>query len=43
LKDGRVEILPNEFGERLTPSSVAFTDKEILVGESAENQAKKNP
>ena len=42
-KNGRVEIIPNEFGNRITPSFVAFTDDERLVGESAKNQASLNP
>ena len=43
LKNGRVEIIPNELGSRITPSVVAFTDEERLVGESAKNQASMNP
>ncbi|MCP4669207.1 MAG: molecular chaperone DnaK [Deltaproteobacteria bacterium] len=42
-KNGRVEIIPNEFGNRITPSYVAFTDEERLVGEAAKNQASSNP
>lgn len=37
FKNGRVEIIPNEFGNRITPSFVAWTDEERLVGESAKN------
>lgn len=43
FKNGRVEIIPNEFGNRITPSYVAFTDEEKLVGEAAKNQAHINP
>ena len=43
FKNGRVEIIPNEFGNRITPSYVAFTDDERLVGEAAKNQASINP
>ena len=43
FKNGRVEIIPNELGNRITPSVVAFTDEERLVGESAKNQAALNP
>ena len=43
FKNGRVEIIPNEMGNRITPSQVAFTDDEKLVGESAKNQASQNP
>jgi len=43
FKNGRVEIIPNELGNRITPSVVAFTDEERLVGESAKNQASNNP
>jgi len=43
FKNGRVEIIPNELGNRITPSFVAFTDDEKLVGEAAKNQAAQNP
>ena len=43
FKNGRVEIIPNELGNRITPSYVAFTDEEKLVGEAAKNQASANP
>lgn len=42
-KNGRVEIIPNELGNRITPSVVAFTDEERLVGEAAKNQMSDNP
>ncbi|KAH8739831.1 hypothetical protein FG386_002050 [Cryptosporidium ryanae] len=42
-KNGRVEIIPNEQGNRITPSYVSFTDEERLIGESAKNQATVNP
>ncbi|GJY40282.1 heat shock protein 70 family protein, partial [Tanacetum coccineum] len=39
----RVEIIPNEQGNKITPSFVAFSDTEILVGEGAKNQIARNP
>ncbi|ODQ45952.1 hypothetical protein PICMEDRAFT_17206 [Pichia membranifaciens NRRL Y-2026] len=44
MKNGRVEILANDQGNRITPSYVAFTDNnERLVGDAAKNQAASNP
>ncbi len=39
----RVEIIANDQGNRTTPSFVAFTDTERLIGEAAKNQAAMNP
>ncbi|KAK9465857.1 heat shock protein 70 family [Lipomyces arxii] len=43
MKSGRVEILTNDQGNRITPSYVAFTSEERLVGDAAKNQAASNP
>jgi L1 cell adhesion molecule like protein len=42
-QNNRVEIIANDQGNRITPSFVAFTDSERLVGEAAKNQAAGNP
>merc|ERR1712100_815026 len=39
----RVEIVANDQGNRTTPSFVAFTDSERLIGDSAKNQVAMNP
>ncbi|KAL5970070.1 Heat shock cognate 70 kDa protein, partial [Taenia solium] len=43
FQDGKVEIIANGQGDRKTPSYVAFTDKELLIGDAAKNQAAMNP
>ncbi|KAD3338081.1 hypothetical protein R6Q59_027206 [Mikania micrantha] len=40
---GQVEIIPNDLGNRTTPSCVAFTEAERLIGEGAKNQIAMNP
>jgi heat shock protein 5 len=42
-KNGRVEILQNDQGNRITPSVVAFTKEGRLIGEAAKNQASLDP
>ncbi len=44
MEGGEVKVIPNQEGNRLTPSVVAFTDKgERLVGDPAKRQAVTNP
>ncbi|TEA21103.1 Endoplasmic reticulum chaperone BiP [Colletotrichum sidae] len=43
MQGGKVEILVNDQGNRITPSYVAFTEEERLVGDAAKNQAAANP
>jgi len=43
MQNGKVEIIPNDQGNRITPSYVAFTDSERLVGDAAKHQVASNP
>lgn len=43
FQNGRAEIIANDQGNRTTPSYVAFTDEERLIGDGAKNQASMNP
>jgi len=42
-KNGRVEIIPNDQGNRITPSYVAFTENGRLIGAAAKKQLIENP
>ena len=43
-KNGQVEVIPNDQGNRITPSVVAFTESgERLIGDAAKNQLTSNP
>merc|ERR1712093_752005 len=42
-KNNQVEIIANDQGTRTTPSYVAFTDSERLIGNAAKNQVSMNP
>ena len=42
FQNGKVDIIPNEFGENNTPSYVAFTETQKLIGNEAKNQMKNN-
>jgi L1 cell adhesion molecule like protein len=43
FKNDAVEIIANDQGNRTTPSYVAFTDNERLIGDAAKNQVARNP
>jgi L1 cell adhesion molecule like protein len=42
-QNGKVEIITNDQGNRTTPSYVAFTENERLIGDAAKNQVSMNP
>ena len=42
-RNGGVEVIPNDQGNRTTPSYVAFTETERLIGQAAKDQATHNP
>lgn len=43
FQHGKVDIIANDQGNRTTPSYVAFTDTERLIGDAAKNQVALNP
>ena len=43
FQNGKVDIIPNEFGERTTPSYVSFVNNEIMIGNAAKNRVNSNP
>ena len=43
FQHGKVEVIANDQGNRTTPSYVAFTDSERLIGDGAKNQVAMNP
>lgn len=43
MKNGRVDVCPNEQGNRITPSYTAWVDGQRIVGDAAKNQAPSNP
>ena len=43
FQHGKVEIIANDQGNRTTPSYVAFTETERLIGDAAKNQVARNP
>ena len=40
-QNDRVEIIANDMGNKTTPSYVAFTDSERLIGDAAKNQVRR--
>ena len=42
-RNGKVEIIPNELGNNITPSYISFTDTEIIIGDIAKNTVNINP
>ncbi|APZ42234.1 molecular chaperone DnaK [Acidihalobacter ferrooxydans] len=43
MEGGKAKVIENSEGDRTTPSVIAFTDDEVLVGQSAKRQAVTNP
>ena len=43
MQNGKVDIIVNDQGNRITPSWVAWNDEERLVGDAAKNQFASNP
>jgi len=42
-QDNQVQIVANDQGLNTTPSYVAFTESERLIGDAAKNQTARNP